>query len=61
MTRKDFVLAAQIVASTRKRFGGTDAEQVAKADAQEDGFVDFFKRSNGNFDEARFRTACKAS
>lgn len=63
MTRKDFTLAAQIVRSTRVRFakdGVLDPEQDAKASAMEEGFVDFFVRSEGRFDEARFRAACEA-
>lgn len=59
MTRKDYVLAASLVAKERARFGG-DAEQQAKASIIEDSFAEFFRASEGRFDEVRFRAACQA-
>ena len=59
MTRKDYVLAASIVASIRKVDAAVDASKEAEADAVENAFAEFFRRSGGSFDEGRFRAACK--
>ena len=70
MTRKDYVLAAKIVAETYNASGlvkeikGLTKVQERElmllvAEEVEEAFVDFFRRSGGNFDQERFRAACK--
>lgn len=63
MTKKDYVKAAQIVAElNRQSFIGPIDRQAAfckRAEGAEDAFVTLFKSDNPNFDETRFREACK--
>jgi hypothetical protein len=54
MTKRNFISAAQLVASGR--FSGKYSAKVAKG--LEDTFVEFFRNDNPRFNEDRFRAAC---